>query len=236
VSKASLFQADMADLPQKALQIYHLLLAAYGEPTWRSHHDPLDELVLTILSQNTSDLNSGRAYHSLCERFPTWEAVLSADTAEIAEAIRAGGLAQIKAPRIQKVLRRIQDERGNLSLDSGREKKTEDARRWLLSLDGVGQKTAAIVLLFALGKPAFPVDNHVHRVTRRLGLAPWPSSPEDVQTIMEQVLPPDTFYALHLNLIYHGRQVCKAQKPRCQACCLCEMCRWYQTNFDHPKD
>jgi endonuclease III len=226
----------MADLPQKALQIHRLLLAVYGEPAWHSHHDPLDELVLTILSQNTSDVNSGRAYQSLCTHFPTWEEVAAADTAEIAEAIRAGGLAQIKAPRIQKVLQRIYDERGNLSLDFLREMEMADARRWLLSLDGVGQKTAAIVLLFALGKQAFPVDTHVHRVTRRLGLAPWPSSPEDVQAIMEQVLPPDTFYAFHLNLIYHGRQVCKAQNPRCQACCLREVCQWYRTNLDNPED
>ncbi len=213
---------------EKALRIHRRLLAKYGEPVWRPRHAPLDELVLTILSQNTSDVNSSRAYAQLRARYPTWKAVLEADTATLAEVIRAGGLGQMKAPRIQKALRRIQEERGELSLDFLADMEPEAARRWLLALDGVGPKTAAIVLLFALGRPAFPVDTHVHRVTRRLGLAPPQATPEQVQDLMEAILPPETFYAFHLNLIAHGRQVCKALKPLCAACILQADCDWYR--------
>ncbi|MCC7353097.1 MAG: endonuclease III [Anaerolineae bacterium] len=214
---------------EKALRVHQRLLAEYGEPVWRSHNEPLDELVQTILSQNTSDVNSGRAYAQLRARYPTWEAVLDADTAALAAAIRPGGLGQMKAPRIQKALRRIQEARGELTLNFLAEMEPEAARRWLLSLDGVGPKTAAIVLLFALGWPAFPVDTHVHRVTRRLGLAPQEASPEQVQDLMEATLPPEAFYAFHLNLIAHGRQVCKALKPLCALCILRADCDWYRT-------
>jgi endonuclease-3 len=216
------------EVREKALRIHRRLLAEYGEPVWHPHHEPLDELVLTILSQNTSDANSGRAYAQLRARYPTWEAVMAADTAALAETIRSGGLGQMKAPRIQKALRRIQEERGELSLDFLADMEPEAARRWLLALDGVGPKTAAIVLLFALGRPAFPVDTHVHRVTRRLGLAPPQATPEQVQDLMEAILPPETFYAFHLNLIAHGRQVCKAQKPLCAVCILQADCHWYR--------
>ena len=213
---------------EKALRVHRLLLAEYGEPVWRPHRPPLEELVLTILSQNTSDVNSGRAYEELRARYPTWEGVLAADTAELAATIRAGGLGRTKAPRIQKVLRRILAERGALSLDFLAEMDTEAARRWLLSLEGVGPKTAAIVLLFALGRPAFPVDTHVHRVARRLGLAPWEATPEEVEVLAEQTLPPEVFYAFHLNLIAHGRRVCKALAPRCDLCILRAECDWYR--------
>lgn len=217
------------ELREKALRIHHLLLAEYGEPRWRPHRSPLEELVRTILSQNTSDVNSGRAYEALRARYPTWEEVLAADTAELAEVIRAGGLGPTKAPRIQQALRRILAERGALSLDFLMEMDTEEARRWLLSLEGVGPKTAAIVLLFALGRPAFPVDTHVHRVVRRLGLVPWEATPETVERLLEQTLPAETFYAFHLNLIAHGRRVCKAPTPRCALCRLQAECGWYRT-------
>lgn len=213
---------------EKALRVHRRLLAEYGEPVWQPHHEPLDELVLTILSQNTSDVNSGRAYTQLRAHYPTWREVLDADTTALAEVIRPGGLGQMKAPRIQNALRRIQEERGELNLDFLAETEPEAARRWLLALDGVGPKTAAIVLLFALGRPAFPVDTHVHRVTRRLGLAPQQATPEQVQNLIEATLPPEAFYAFHLNLIAHGRQVCKAIKPLCATCVLQADCDWYR--------
>jgi endonuclease III len=140
---------------EKALRIHKRLLAEYGAPIWRSAHAPLDELVLTILSQNTSDVNSDRAYTLLRAHYPTWEDVLAADPAALAEVIRPGGLAQIKAPRIQKALQRLREERGTLSLDFLADMEPEAARQWLLSMDGVGPKTAAIVLLFRTGRRVF---------------------------------------------------------------------------------
>ncbi len=152
-------------------EVYQRLLAAYGEPTWRPYYQPMDELVLTFLSQNTSDLNSGRAFEALRTRYPTWQAVLDAPVEELAETIRSGGLAQRKAPRIQGALRRILDERGEFNIDFLADLPVEEATSWLTSFDGIGHKTASIVLLFCFNKPAFPVDTHVGRVTRRLG---WP--------------------------------------------------------------
>ncbi len=165
-----------------AAEIYRRLLAAYGEPTWRPYYQPLDELVLTFLSQNTSDLNSGRAFEALKARYPTWQAVLDAPVAELAETIRSGGLAQQKAPRIQAALRRIQAERGAFTLDFLADLPVAEATRWLTSFDGIGHKTASIVLLFCFNQPAFPVDTHVGHVTRRLGLAGPKDSEEKIKS------------------------------------------------------
>ena len=162
-------------------------------------------------------------------RFPTWESVLAADTAELAEAIRPGGLANVKAPRIQEALRVIKRERGEFTLDFLAEMEVDEAKQWLTSLSGVGPKTAAIVLLFSLGKPAFPVDTHVHRVSRRLGLIGTKTSREKAHEVLEELLPPEIYYTFHLNLIAHGREVCKAQQPRCTTCVLQEHCDYYQT-------
>jgi len=193
-------------------------------------------LIFTILSQNTSDVNRDRAWKRLKERFPTWESVLTADTTDVAEAIRLGGLANVKAPRIQEVLQVIKQEqrpelaegRGELTLDFLAEMEVDEARRWLTSLHGVGPKTAAIVLLFSLGKPAFPVDTHVHRVSQRLGLIGPKTSRERAHEVLEELLPPEIYYTFHLNLIAHGREVCKSQQPRCAACVLREHCDYYR--------
>ncbi|MBM4467144.1 MAG: endonuclease III [Chloroflexi bacterium] len=217
------------DQLEKALAIHHVLIKEYGQHEWRPRLDPLSELIFTILSQNTSDVNRDRAWKRLKERFPTWESVLAADVAEIAEAIRPGGLANVKAPRIQEVVQAIKRERGDLTLDFLAEMEVDQARRWLTSLNGVGPKTAAIVLLFSLGKPAFPVDTHVHRVSRRLGLIEPKTSREQAHQVLEALLPPEIYYAFHLNLIAHGREVCQAQQPRCATCVLREHCGYFRT-------
>jgi endonuclease-3 len=216
------------DQLEKALAVHQLLIEEYGQREWHPR-EPLSVLISAILSQNTSDVNRDHAWGRLKERFPTWESVLAADTADLADAIRPGGLADIKAPRIQEALRAVKRERGELTLDFLAEMKVDEAKRWLTSLNGVGPKTAAIVLLFSLGMPAFPVDTHVHRVSRRLGLIGPKTSRERAHEVLEGLLPPEIYYTFHLNLIAHGREVCKSQQPRCVTCVLRERCDYYQT-------
>jgi endonuclease III len=207
-----------------AAEVHARLLRAYGAPTWRSFYPPLDELVLTFLSQNTSDLNSGRAFEALRARYATWQAVLDAPVKELADTIRSGGLADQKAPRIQAALRRIKEERGELSLDFLSDWPVERVVEWLTSFNGIGHKTASIVALFCFNKPAFPVDTHVGRVTRRLGLAGSKDAEEKIKAIWEHLVPQDWFYPLHLNLIRHGREVCQAPRPKCGRCILYDIC------------
>jgi len=216
-------------LDPKALagEVYRRLSAAYGAPDWRPRFPPVEELVLTFLSQNTNDVNSGRAFDALRVRYPTWQAVLDAPTAELAETIRSGGLAQQKAPRIQDALRRILRERGEFSIDFLADLTADEAMRWLTSFDGIGHKTASIVLLFCFGKAAFPVDTHVGRVTRRLGLAGARETEEKIKATWESLAPAEWYYPLHLNLIRHGRQVCRARAPGCPACVLNDVCRYF---------
>jgi len=215
---------DLAAEQRLAAEIFQRLQNTYGASTWRCHHEPLDELVLTVLSQNTSDANSERAFRALRARYPTWEEVIAAPVAELAETIRSGGLAQQKAPRIQAALRRILAERGELSLDFLADLPVDEAFRWLTSLEGVGHKTAAIVLLFCFGKPVFPVDTHVARVSRRLGLAAPSAEAIRIKALWERLVRPEWFYPLHLNLIRHGREVCRSRVPRCEICILNDLC------------
>lgn len=223
---------SMPSAPAKRAQrIYELLHRDYGEPTWRAHHPALDELVLTILSQNTNDINSERAFGLLRAALPTWEAVRDAPTKKVIEAIRPAGLANQKGPRIQNVLRQITDERGWLDLEFLRDMPVEESRAWLTKFNGVGPKTAAIVLLFSLGVPAFPVDTHVYRVTGRLGLRPEKMSVEEAHTHFESLFEPTTYYAAHLNLIRHGREVCHARNPKCDQCILRRKCDYYKKVF-----
>ena len=197
------------------------LQAVYGIPRCEPSGKPLDELVLTILSQHTSDRNAERAFRSLRERFPSWNAVRDARVQEIAEAIRSGGLADTKAPRIQSIVRAALDDH---ALDDLGQLPLVDAEARLQTLPGVGPKTAACVLLFALGRPALPVDTHVYRVVRRLGLVDERTSPAEVQRELQLRLPPDQVYAFHINLIRHGRTICTARKPCCGACPLNDLC------------
>jgi endonuclease-3 len=208
--------------------IHRALLKTYGEPK-RSPMDAVSELVCTILSQNTNDANRDRAYTALRARFATWEQVRDAPARHVVAAIRPAGLANQKGPRIQKVLRRITELNPGLPLniDFLAELPVEEAKQWLLSLDGVGPKTAAIVLLFSLNRPAFPVDTHVHRVTTRLGLIPEGASAEKAHTLLEALVPPEWYFSFHINVITHGRAVCKARKPRCPDCPLEKRCDYY---------
>jgi endonuclease III len=219
------------DLPSRALAIHKRLLDFYGYPEWRDPLPPVDELVSTILSQNTNDLNRDRAFLALRSRFDSWEAVRDAGPAEVIEAIRPAGLANQKGPRIQIVLREITAERGNLDLGFLQEYSPEEARLWLQRFKGVGPKTAAIVLQFSLGLPAFPVDTHIYRVSGRLGLRPQKMNVEQAHEHLAGLLPPEAYYPAHLNLIRLGREICQARKPRCPICPLKDLCEYYVENF-----
>ncbi|MBK7452052.1 MAG: endonuclease III [Anaerolineales bacterium] len=214
----------MTDLKQRALQIHETLLKVFGEPIWRNPLPAIDELVSTILSQNTNDVNRDRAFEALRKRFPTWEIVRDANETDVIDAIRPAGLGNQKGPRIQQVLRAITKERGALNLDFLAGLPTEEARAWLTKFNGVGPKTAAIVLCFALGIPAFPVDTHVYRVTGRLGLRPERMTLEQAHPHLEAVFPPEAYYAAHLNIIRLGREVCSARKPLCPQCPVKHLC------------
>jgi endonuclease III len=196
----------------------------YGTPEPRHSDGPLAELVQTILSQNTSDVNTERAFASLWARFGEWQAILDAPTPAVADAIRSGGLAEIKAPRIKGVLAAIQQDRGELCLDFLAMLPLDEARGYLTSLGGVGPKTAACVLLFALGMPALPVDTHVYRVSKRLGLIGEKVSAEAAHRLLEAAIPPAEMFDAHMLLIRHGRVLCKALRPRCDTCPLEDVC------------
>jgi endonuclease-3 len=205
-------------------EIIERLDAAYGTLPWRPHGDPIAELVLTVLSQNTSDTNSGRAFIRLLNDFPDWQLLLDANVADIERAIQPGGLAPTKAPRIQAILREVWSRCGSFDLAFLAGMPIDDARAWLRSLPGVGPKTAACVLLFALGRPALPVDTHVHRVAKRLGLVPEKSTAEQAHELLEALLSPEQVYPFHIQLIKHGRRTCTAQRPKCPACPLLDRC------------
>ncbi len=210
--------------PLSIAEIIQLLAKEYGSITWRSRADPLSELIMTILSQNTSDHNSRRAFDSLLSRFGSWEAVAGGSVEDIAEAIKLGGLARVKAPRIKKILEQIQVQRGSLDLMFLKNMPVARARAWLQSLPGVGPKTAACVLLFSLGKPVLPVDTHIHRVAQRLGLIDSRVSAEKAHEILGDMVPARDVYRFHILMIEHGRRVCKAQRPRCRECVLLKGC------------
>lgn len=216
----------MSDLKQRAIKIHQTLLTAFGEPIWRNPLPAIDELVSTILSQNTNDINRDRGFEALRAKFPTWEAVRDAKEEDVINAIRPAGLANQKGPRMQQVLRAITEERGALDLQFLVELPLEEARAWLTKFNGVGPKTAAIVLCFSLGMPAFPVDTHVYRVTGRLGLRPEKMTVEQAHPYLESVFPPETYYAAHLNIIRLGREVCNARKPNCPQCPVNRLCEY----------
>ena len=192
----------------------------YGPVEWHSRYTPAEELVYTILSQHTSDLNSGRAFNNLMKTFGTIEGVADASAEDIEEAIRRGGLARQKAPRIKQVLAQIRDEIGGFDLSFLAEMPLEEAKAWLKRLNGIGPKTAAIILCFSLGMPAMPVDTHIYRVSQRLGLIGPKVNAEKAHDILEPMVAPEDVFPFHMYLIRHGRQVCKAQRPRCGECLM----------------
>jgi endonuclease-3 len=205
--------------------VHRRLLASFGQPTAHSAYAPLDELVGTILSQHTSDLNSERAFTALKATFHDWEAVRDAPLDQLVETIRSGGLAVVKAQRIQAVLRALTDDNGRVRLPDLRRMGRQRAVEALIALPGVGRKTAACVLLFGSHVPAIPVDTHVHRVARRVGLVAAGASAEATADALERALAPRDYYAFHVNVIRLGREICKAPRPRCEICPLRERCR-----------
>lgn len=219
-------------------RVYNLLIESYGEPRNEPDFDPLGGLIGTILSQHTSDINSERAYRQLVEAFPGWEAVRDAPTYEVAEAIRCGGLANTKAPRIQDVLHTLTEQKEaedyNGSLSTYLSEKLarlapEEGWRYLRTLPGVGPKTAACVMMFNLDEPVMPVDTHVHRVSKRLGLIGPKVSADQAHDIFAEMVPPEWVYPLHVNLIRHGRRICHAQKPECDKCPLYSECAFVRS-------
>jgi endonuclease-3 len=215
---------------EKVEKVYDSLARYYGDLEWRKSNDPLAELILTILSQHTSDLNRDRAFESMRARFPTWEEVRDAPTHELAEAIKSGGLGNVKAPRIQQVLRQIGEERGELNLDFLLTMPVEEAKAWLATFKGVGPKTAACVLMFACGMPVLPVDTHVYRVSQRLGLIDARTNAEKAHNELEAIVPPERRYNFHIYMISYGRDICHAQRPLCEECVIAQWCNYYAHN------
>ncbi len=220
--------AGAGDIPnataRRARAILRRLRKRFGDLAPPRKADPLDELILTVLSQHTSDLNAQRAFGELRAAYPGWSDVLAARPEAVAGVIRSGGLAQTKAPRIQAVLREVEDREGGFELGRLGGLDDAEARAYLTSLPGVGPKTAAVVLSFALGRDALPVDTHVHRVTQRLGMVPRGVSAEKADRILHDLVPDGLRTPLHVGLIRLGREVCTARRPACPRCPLNDLC------------
>ena len=223
----------------------------YGRPIWERRLDPTSELILTILTQNSADINAEVAFEALRHAYPgegpaedhrpgagwggvglpagvapNWAAIEFAPIAELTDVIRPGGLANQKAPRLQATLRKIREERGDYSLEFLGEMSAIDARSWLTQVDGIGKKTASVLLLFCFGSPLLPIDRHVDRVMRRVGLLPPKASMDDAHDLVLGLFEPDEMYEAHVNLIQHGRKVCHAQRPAHELCPLRDRCRF----------
>lgn len=210
--------------PRRVRVILNRLRKRFGELAPPRRTEPLGELILTVLSQHTSDVNAERAFDALRAAFPTWDDVVRAPAVAVADAIRSGGLANTKAPRIQAILRAVHEREGRYDLSWLRDASDEDARAYLTSLPGVGPKTAAVVLSFALGRDTIPVDTHVHRVSKRLGLVPSTASAERSDRLLHELVPDGLRTQLHVALIRLGREICRAPIPRCRECPLKDLC------------
>lgn len=210
----------------KVQKVISLLKKEYGVPQFDGHQEPLEELILTILSQNTSWQNCLRAFDGLKRSFKNWEQVARADTRKIAQAIKIGGLSRIKSKRIKNALKVVYEVRGSYSLILLKKEKLINAHRFLISLKGVGPKTAACVLLFSCRKPILPVDTHILRISKRLGLIPEDTDLVKAHELLGRLLPPDeqNILTFHIDMIQHGRTICKSQNPRCQDCILKLLC------------
>ena len=222
-----------SDIPKqirlKAKKVCDILIRYYGVAVSSRKLPPLDELVMTILSQHTNDVNMFRAFETLQERFSTWEEVLEAPQDEVALFIKSSGMYNLKAKRIQATLREIHKRVGKLDLSLLETMELEEAKKWLTSLYGVGPKTAAIVLLFSFERPVLPVDTHVWRVTKRLGLIEQKVSREKAHVLLELIMPSSCIPSLNKNLVRHGREVCRAQNPKCDDCFLSHLCLYYDS-------
>jgi len=220
---------DLTKLKKKAGIVYDRLIFQFGIPDWPVR-PALDELINTILSQNTNDRNRDLAFGRLRSRFSSWEEVRDAPVEEVIECIRPAGLGNQKGPRIQAILRRITEEAGELNLDFLREWEPEKVRPWLMSFNGVGMKTASIVMVFSLGIPAFPVDTHIFRVSGRLGLRPamQKMTADQAHEHLALLFPPENYGPAHINLILLGRRICFARNPNCRGCFLKDQCDFFQ--------
>lgn len=215
-------------LASKARKIYQELLDEYGEPQWDPSRSGFEQLIQTILSANTNDRNSGKAFETLKERFAgDWDAVRTAPLEEVKDAIRVAGMYNQKAPHIVDTLEILLREEGSYSLDHLRDMEPAAAQTYLQRFPGVGHKTASIVLLFSYGMAAFPVDTHVQRVTQRLGMSGRRASAENIKAVWEEMLPAESYFSLHVNMIRHGRTVCTARTPRCANCVMQDECDYY---------
>jgi endonuclease-3 len=216
--------AAMAIDRRRVRAIHRRLERHFGDLLPPRRSDPLEELVLTVLSQHTSDVNAERAFESLRAAFPAWDAVVRARPGDVADAIRSGGLANVKAPRIQAILREVREREDGFDLSALREMDDAEATAYLSSLSGVGPKTAAVVLAFSLGRNAMPVDTHVHRVTTRLGMIGARTNAERAHRLLEDLVPAEMRVPLHVGLIRLGREICKAGRPRCEQCPVFALC------------
>ncbi len=204
----------------------------YGVPEPQDRPDPILSLIKVLLSHNTNDNNRDRAYNALMERYDSPEEIMNADRDELANTISVAGLHNIKAGRIQDTLHTIVEQRGELNLDFVHDLSLSEAKDWLKQLPGVGPKSAAVVLNFTFGKSAMPVDTHVNRVSKRIGIIPESMSLDDAHDVLEGMTPEERVYEYHINLIKHGRTICKAPTPHCSDCFLNDICRYYQTHED----
>ena len=198
--------------------------SVYGPINWEPRYGPAFELVSTILSQHTSDINSHRAFNNLMAEFKTLDHIADGTVDDIASAIRTGGLANVKATRIKEVLLLVRERVGSFDLSFLAEMPLAESKDWLKSLPGIGPKTAAIILCFSLGMPAMPVDTHIFRVSKRLGLIGAKINADDAHDILEPMVDPDDVFAFHMYLIEHGRKICKAQRPKCSECVFEDAC------------
>ena len=200
----------------------------YGTKRQTKLRNPTEELILTVLSQNTNDTNRDRAFNSLKGKFPDWSDVAGANPSAIARTIKAGGLANVKSKRIIKILRQIGEKSPDFSLSFLKGMSDQDARDYLMEFEGVGPKTASCVLMFSLGRKTMPVDTHVHRVSVRLGLIPDGCTANDAHDWYRELALPLDIYQLHLNMIQHGRTICRPQKPKCKECPLKRQCLYFR--------
>jgi endonuclease-3 len=209
-------------------EVVRRLEEVYGETLCVVRFDPMEELVSCILSQHTSDANSFPAFYRLREKYTTWDALVEAGPEKVAEVVRSAGLANQKSRSIINCLTEIQNRTGAYDIDHLRHLPLKEARDWLTSLSGVGPKTASIVLCFALGMPAVPVDTHVYRVSWRLGLIPEDSGENKAHDLLLDIVPAPLAFRFHMALIHHGRAVCRAPLPACDKCILSDECRWFR--------
>lgn len=219
-------RTEQAALRAKTRCIEQILRKRYGEYRWEGPEDILGSLVHTILSQNTNDVNSARAYRSLRKRFPTWTKVMDAPVGQVADAIRVGGLANNKSRWIQDLLRWVKRTRRRMTLEDLREMTPEQMLAEMGHLNGIGVKTVYVTLMFACGRDVFPVDTHIHRIVRRIGLVRWGASREETTRLMQPITPKGRRMTLHVNLIGFGRDICTARKPACPVCPVARICAW----------